>query len=157
MSDESDLPPDDSDNVLVFTRRFDANADITEMRNFVKAPDAKSKNRWCTHAKILVDDHLRQLTCRLCGKVIDPFDWINSVTDGETKVDWELQTLRREITDHRSGLEKIKREELNCRERVKTLQFKLSDLNAEIYKANKELAFLTERIGQVKALRGKNS
>ncbi|QWA09547.1 hypothetical protein GTU79_19600 [Sodalis ligni] len=154
MSDESDLPPDDSDNVLVFTKRFDANADIKEMRNFVKAPDAKSKNRWCTHPKILVDDHLRTLTCRSCGAVVDPFDWINSVTDGETKVDWELQTLRREITDHRTGLEKLKQEELNCRARVRTQQFKLSDLSAQIYKAGQELAFLTERLEQVKALRG---
>ena len=68
MTDQTNIP-DNSDNVLSFTKRFDENADIREMRNLVDAEPTKV-NR-CTHSKILVDSHQRQLTCRQCGAVVD--------------------------------------------------------------------------------------
>lgn len=151
MTDETNIP-DNSDNVLLFTKRFDENADIREMRNLVDAEPTKV-NR-CTHSKILVDSHQRQLTCRQCGAVVDAFDWIHSVTRGETKVDWELRGLRSEITDHRQGLEKLKREEVNCKARIKNASFKLNDLRIETEKVEKELKFLTDRLEQVRGLRG---
>ncbi|WP_455872136.1 hypothetical protein [Serratia proteamaculans] len=151
MTDQTETP-DNSENVLAFTKRFDENADIREMRNFVEAEPTKV-NR-CTHNKILVDSHHRQLTCRQCGAVVDAFDWINSVTKQETKVDWELRGLRREITDHRQGLEKLKREEVNCKARIKNASFKLNDIRIETEKADKELKFLTDRLEQVRGLRG---
>ncbi|EKN4700375.1 hypothetical protein ABF231_003371 [Yersinia ruckeri] len=139
MSDNNDIHDDQSDNVLAFTKRFNENADIKEMLNFVKAEPAQSQDRRCTHSKILVDDHLRQLTCRLCGAVVEAFDWINSVTKNETKVDWELKGLRGEIKQHREGLEKLKREEVNCRARIKNAAFKLNDINLQISKAESDL------------------
>lgn len=146
---------DDSDNVLAFTKRFDSNADIRDMRNFVREPKPANLPRHCGHIGILVDDHYRTLTCRRCGAVVDAFDWISKVTDGEDKVDWELKSLRQEIKDHREGLEKLKREEVNCRARIKTAQFKLNDTNMEISKRTDELTFLTGRIEQVKLIKGK--
>ncbi len=130
--------PDDSENVLAFTKRFDSNSDIRGMRNFVREPKPANLPRHCSHMGISVDDHLRMLTCRRCGAVVDAFDWISKVTDGEDKVDWELKSLRQEIKDHREGLEKLKREEVNCRARIKTAQFKLNDINMAIFKAEKE-------------------
>ncbi|QKJ87428.1 hypothetical protein PMPD1_2486 [Paramixta manurensis] len=153
MSDQIDAP-DNSDNVLAFTKRFDKNSDIKEMRNLVEAPPPEHKHHRCQHANVLVDEHYRQLTCRRCGAVVDAFDWILARTKGESKIDWELRALRQEITDHRQGLEKLKREEVNCRARIKTAQFRLADVNADIDKANKEMSFLTERLEQVRKLRG---
>jgi len=136
MSDESEL--DNSDNVLAFTKRFEANSDIKEKLNLVKADKPKDAPYRCDHVNILVDDFLRQLTCRRCGAVVDAFDWINARASGEAKIEWELKSLRQEIKDHREGLEKVKREEVNCRARIKTAQFRLNELNIGIYKAEKE-------------------
>lgn len=133
-----DEPKDDSENVLSFTKRFDSNADIKEMRNFVSEAPAYSQERRCTHMALTVDSHQRMLTCRRCGAVVEAFDWIKAVCDGETKVDWELRQLRDEITDHRTGLEKLKREELNTRNRIKNAEAKLAKISMEI--ANKSMA-----------------
>lgn len=156
MTDNHDDAPNSSENVLAFTKRFEQNADIREMRNLVEAPPPAHKPYRCHHANVLVDEHLRQLTCRRCGAVVDAFDWINDRAKGESKVEWELKSLRREITEHRQGLEKLKREEVNCKARIKTAQFKLNDINTETYKTGQELKFLTDRIDQVKKLRGKS-
>ena len=153
MTDTTDIT-DNSENVLAFTKRFDTNADIKEMRNFVAEAPAKSEDRRCTHSALTVDSHLRILTCRRCGAVVEAFDWIKAVCDGETKVDWELRRLRSEITEHRTGLEKLKREEVNCRARIKNANFKLNDIRIETEKADQELKFLAGRIEQVQQLRG---
>jgi len=138
MSEETQHP-DNSDNVLAFTARFDSNADIREKRNLVEADQPENVPYRCTHMGILVDKHYRQLTCRRCGAVVDAFDWIYAVTARETKVDLELRSLRREITDHREGLEKLKREEVNCRARIKTAQFRLNDVNMALMAAGEQL------------------
>lgn len=137
MTDHTDNDESQIDNVLAFTKRFDENADIKEMRNFVEEEKPKNLPYHCTHMKLLVDDHHRMLTCRRCGAVVDAFDWINAVTKGETKIDWELRGLRREITDHRQGLEKLKKEEVNTRARIRNAQFKLNDIQMELSAAEK--------------------
>lgn len=138
MTDHTDNDESQIDNVLTFTKRFDENADIKEMRNLVEEEKPKNLPYRCTHMNLLVDDHHRMLTCRRCGAVVDAFDWINAVTKGETKVDWELRGLRREITDHRQGLEKLKKEEVNTRARIRNAQFKLNDLQMELSAAEKQ-------------------
>ncbi|MDI9766464.1 hypothetical protein QM327_07820 [Pantoea dispersa] len=153
MTDETEHP-DDSDNVLAFTKRFDSNSDIREMRNLVEAEKPEGVPHNCAHVNVLVDEHGRALTCRRCGAVVDPFDWMLARAKGETRIEWELKSLRAEITNHREGLEKLKREEVNCKGRVRTAQFKLNDINMEIANKTKELGFLAERLEQVKKLRG---
>ncbi|AHG22177.1 hypothetical protein Z042_23105 [Chania multitudinisentens RB-25] len=123
------------DNILAFTKRFDSNADIREMRNFVE--DKPKDGRRCRHDKVLVSEHERKVTCRVCGAVLEAFDHLLALAKGETKIEWELKTLRMEITAHREGLEKLKREEVNTRARIKTAQFKLNDLNMAIDAAEK--------------------
>lgn len=140
MTDQTKDEESQIDNVLAFTKRFDENADIREMRNLTQEPKPENVPYRCTHMKLHVDSHHRSLTCRRCGAVVDPFDWINSIADGETKVEWELKTLRMEIAAHREGLEKLKREEVNTRARIKTAQFKLNDLNMAIDAAEKAKA-----------------
>lgn len=133
-----DEPKDDSENVLAFTKRFDSNADIKEKLNLVKADKPEHAQYRCGHVNVLVDAHLRQLTCRRCGAVVDAFDWINARAEGEQKIEWELKSLRREVVEHREGLENLKREELNTRNRIKNAESKLAKISMEI--ANKSMA-----------------
>lgn len=137
MTDQTDNDESQIDNVLAFTKRFDENADIKEMRNLVEEEKPKNLPYHCTHMQLLVDDHHRMLTCRRCGAVVDAFDWINAVTKGETKLDWELRVLRGEIKQHREGLEKLKKEEVNTRARIRNAQFKLNDVQMELSAAEK--------------------
>lgn len=137
MTDQTDNDESQIDNVLAFTKRFDENADIREMRNLTQEPKLDNLPYRCMHMKLHVDSHHRSLTCRRCGAIVDPFDWINSVADGETKVEWELKALRREITDHREGLERLKREEVNTRARIRNAQFKLNDVQMQLSAADK--------------------
>jgi hypothetical protein len=130
-----DEPKDDSENVLAFTKRFDSNADIKDMRNFVESDQAVTR---CMHGGVLVSEFERKVTCRRCGAVLDAFDHVLSIAKQETKLDWELRQLRGEITDHRTGLEKLKREELNTRNRIKNAEAKLARISMEI--ANMSIA-----------------
>ncbi|WP_315707562.1 hypothetical protein [Brenneria uluponensis] len=153
MSDNTDFP-DDSNNVLQFTKHFDSNADIKEMRNFVEAP--KPERRTCRHEQVMVSEHERQVMCRLCGAILEPFDHMLALAKQETKVEWELRSLRLEIKSHREGLEKLKREEANCKGRVRNAQNRLSEINGQIHSANQELQFVLKRVGDIKLMREKN-
>ncbi len=125
------------DNVLAFTKRFDEGSEIKDQLNLVKADKPEGLPYRCPHVNVLVDDHLRQLTCRRCGAIVDAFDWINARASGEAKIEWELKTLRTEIIARREGLEKLKGEEVNTKARIRTAQFKLNDLNMAIDAAEK--------------------
>lgn len=146
MSEDTGAP-DNSDNVLSFTKRFDSNSDIKEMRNVV---EAEKKAGHCRHERVVIDEHRRMLNCRLCGQVIDPFDWVMSIAKKETRLDWELRKLRTEITSHREGLENLKREEANCKSRIKTATSKLNALRTNIATAGDDLKFITKRIQDIK-------
>ena len=74
------------------SQRFDENADIKEMRNFVEEDERLSRR--CFHGAVSVSEHERKVTCRQCGAVIDAFDHLLSLAKGETKLDWELRVLR---------------------------------------------------------------
>lgn len=139
MTDETEQP-DNSAKVLAFTKRFDENADIKEMRNFVEEDERLS--RCCTHQAVSVSEHERKVTCRQCGAVLDAFDYLLALAKGETKLDWELRVLRGEIKQHREGLEKLKREEVNCKGRIKTAQFRYNDVNTALLEAGDKLVEL---------------
>ncbi|MEI7375657.1 hypothetical protein [Dickeya chrysanthemi] len=152
MTDNVDYP-DNSDNVLQFTKRFDDNADIKEMRNFVEAP--KPEGRTCRHERVVVSEHERSVKCRLCGAVLDPFDYLLSLAKKETRLDWELTGLRCEIRSHREGLEKLKREEANCKARIRTASARLDEINGKIHAANRDLQFVLGRVRDIDAIRRK--
>ncbi|WP_409311412.1 hypothetical protein [Pectobacterium sp. B1J-3] len=154
MTDNVDFP-DDSDNVLQFTKCFDDNADIKEMRNFVEAP--KPEGRTCRHERVIVSEHERSVNCRLCGAVLEPFDHLLALAKQETKVEWELRSLRMEIKSHREGLEKLKREEANCKGRLRNAQNRLGEINGQIQVANQELQFVLKRVGDIKTIKEKGN
>ncbi|MGM3172483.1 hypothetical protein [Dickeya lacustris] len=154
MTDNVDFP-DDSDNVLQFTRRFDDNADIKEMRNFVEAP--KPEGLTCRHERVVVSEHERSVACRLCGAVLEPFDHLLALAKKETRIEWELTGLRHEIKSHREGLEKLKREEANCKGRLRNAQNRLSDINGQIHAANQELQFVLKRVGDMRMIKDKSN
>ena len=117
------------DNVLTFTKRFDENADIKAQRNLIREAAPRCPIR-C--ASILVNEMTRTLTCRRCGRVMEPFDWILDRTRDEEQVDWMLTGLRREIADRREGLKKLKVAESNAKSRVRYAEQKAARIEKYI-------------------------
>jgi len=128
----------DENKVITFNGRFDPNADINEMKNFVEGEPPKEA-RYCPHSNVLVSEYDRSVTCRLCGAKLDPFGYLLSLAKKETRLDWDLRSLRTEIKSHREGLENLKREETNTRARIKTAKFRLNDINIELNQAGDKL------------------
>ena len=125
------MDENEPDNVVSLLDRIDPNADIDSMKNFIQKP-VPDNVKYCQHLGVIVDEFERNVTCRRCGKALDPFDYLLSVAKKETRVDWDLRQLREEIKRHRSVLESMQREEVNCRGRIRNAQFKLMDINNEI-------------------------
>lgn len=134
MSDFND-EDNEIDNVLAFTKRFDSNADIRAQLNVIKTKPPETVH--CMHKGLYVNEHERIVKCQRCGKVIDPFDWLLGQARKEFNIDFELRGLRQEIKDHREGLEKLKREEVNTRARIKTATFKLHDIQMKLHALDK--------------------
>jgi len=125
-------------NVISLIDRIDMNADINNMKNFIEETPPK-ESRYCPHSGVIVSEFERTLTCRVCGAKLDPFDYLLSLAKKETRLDWELRTLRGEIKQHREGLENLKREEVNCRARIRTAQFRLNDINTALNSSGAQL------------------
>jgi len=125
-------------NVISLWGENEPHHDIDGMKNFVEA-ELPTEAKRCFHTSVLVSEFERKLTCRLCRKVLDPFEYILSIAKKETHLDWELRALRNEIKQRRSGLENLKREELNTRSRIKTAQFRLNDLNMALLQAGDQI------------------
>lgn len=145
MSDEKDPDAEgvnELNNVLAFTKPFEKNADIREHLNLIIKPDPDLIR--CKCRSVWVDQRTRTLECRRCGRVIEPFDWIMTRTEFERKEYWELVELRDEIARRRESLEKLKKAEINTRGRVRTAQFKLNDLEAQVWKLEQREKGLVE-------------
>lgn len=116
------------DNVIDIWINKNPNADINEMKNFVEA-EKPAESRYCPHTNILVSEFDRAISCRLCRAKLDPFDYLLSLAKKETRLDWELRGLRAQIQTHRENLERLKKEEVNTRGRIRNAQFKLNDIH----------------------------
>jgi len=128
----------DEDNVIDIRDKRDPNSDIQDRLNFIEEPLPPDAKR-CLHSKTIVNEYDRTLICRLCGATLDPFDYLLSIAKNETRLDWNLRTIRSEIRDHREGLEKLNREEQNTRGRIKNALFKLADVNQALLDAGEAL------------------
>jgi len=128
----------ETNNVVEFRQHHDPNADINEMKNFVEdtqPPEAK----YCPHDNILVSEFERSIKCRLCGAQLDPFGYLLSLAKKETRLDFQLRTLRSEIDRRRLEVENLKREETNTRARIKNAKFRLIDVNNAINEAGETI------------------
>ncbi|ENU4884004.1 hypothetical protein [Escherichia coli] len=72
--------------------------------NFLYEP---SERPYCHHASVRVDEKERQVRCKICGAVVEPFDWMLSVAKRETRLADDVRLLRQEERERRKNIEKL--------------------------------------------------
>lgn len=99
------------------TQEFDPQKDmndwtIKEIEDFIKLPITETRKNYddCKHLGVLLDDENKAITCKNCGKVLDPF--------------WYLQLLAKEWSSRRyqdfqtiKAYRALQQQELNARAR----------------------------------------
>ncbi|WP_252964802.1 hypothetical protein, partial [Shigella sonnei] len=73
-------PEDELSNIVLFPVKED---DPRNQVNFLYEP---SERPYCHHASVRVDEKERQVRCKICGAVVEPFDWMLSVAKRETRL-----------------------------------------------------------------------
>ncbi|EFG4269677.1 hypothetical protein BMU74_005109, partial [Escherichia coli] len=83
-------PEDELSNIVLFPVKED---DPRNQVNFLYEP---SERPYCHHASVRVDEKERQVRCKICGAVVEPFDWMLSVAKRETRLADDVRLLRQE-------------------------------------------------------------
>ncbi|EEV5627058.1 hypothetical protein CTR46_005062 [Escherichia coli] len=115
-SKESDVeitPEDESGNIVLFPVKED---DPRNQVNFLYKPSEKP---YCHHASVRVDEKERQVRCKICGAVVEPFDWMLSVAKRETRLADDVRLLRQEEQERRKNIEKLIQIERNVKARIR--------------------------------------
>lgn len=84
--------------------------------NFLYEP---SERPYCHHASVRVDEKERQVRCKICGAVVEPFDWMLSVAKRETRLADDVRLLRQEEQERRKNIEKLIQIERNAKARIR--------------------------------------
>ncbi len=74
---------------------------------------------YCHHASVRVDEKERQVRCKICGAVVEPFDWMLSVAKRETRLADDVRLLRQEERERRKNIEKLIQIERNAKARIR--------------------------------------
>lgn len=74
---------------------------------------------FCTHDAVLVNDKERTLRCRRCEALLDPFDYVVSLCDTESRYIENVKYLRREEKQRRQNIEKLIQIERNAKARIR--------------------------------------
>ncbi|SQD05029.1 putative bacteriophage protein [Escherichia coli] len=88
-------PEDELSNIVLFPVKED---DPRNQVNFLYEP---SERPYCHHASVRVDEKERQVRCKICGAVVEPFDWMLSVAKRETRLADDVRLLRQEERERR--------------------------------------------------------
>ncbi|EFW1376269.1 hypothetical protein F3J82_22325, partial [Shigella sonnei] len=92
-------PEDELSNIVLFPVKED---DPRNQVNFLYEP---SERPYCHHASVRVDEKERQVRCKICGAVVEPFDWMLSVAKRETRLADDVRLLRQEEQERRRNIE----------------------------------------------------
>lgn len=103
---------DELNNVVLFPCKTD------EPREQVDFLHERSKHL-CLHSRLTVDEAERQVRCRDCNVVIDPFDWMNAIAKRQTQMADNVKTLRMEEKQRRASIEKLIQIERNAKARIR--------------------------------------
>lgn len=81
----------------------------------------KQHDGYCNECanSVLIDDHLRLLTCRKCGAILDPFNWASRMAREESYLMRRIFDLKRESQIHSETVEALKAEEQRVKARVR--------------------------------------
>ena len=103
---------DELSNIVLFPVKED---DPRNQVNFLYEP---SERPYCHHASVRVDEKERQVRCKICGAVVEPFDWMLSVAKRETRLADDVKLLRQEEQERRKNIEKLIQIERNAKARI---------------------------------------
>ncbi|EGX06793.1 TPA: hypothetical protein ACHKMM_000749 [Escherichia coli] len=106
-------PEDESWNIVLFPVKDD------DPRNQVNFLYELSEKPYCHHASVRVDEKERQVRCKICGAVVEPFDWMLSVAKRETRLADDVKQLRQEERERRKNIEKLIQIERNVKARIR--------------------------------------
>ncbi|WP_063103430.1 hypothetical protein [Escherichia coli] len=106
-------PEDESGNIVLFPVKED---DPRDKVNFLYGP---SERPYCHHASVRVDEKERQVRCKICGAVVEPFDWMLSMAKRETRLANDVRLLRQEEQERRKNIEKLIQIERNVKARIR--------------------------------------
>ncbi|WP_342656828.1 hypothetical protein GKC68_10580 [Pantoea sp. RSPAM1] len=73
----------------------------------------------CFHRAVSVNEHERQVRCRRCDSVLDPFDYLLSIARREVQLADTVDYLRREEKQRRQNIEKLIQIERNAKSRIR--------------------------------------
>ncbi|MGT4924719.1 hypothetical protein ACRWC3_19850 [Escherichia coli] len=102
-------PEDELSNIVLFPVKED---DPRNQVNFLYEP---SERPYCHHASVRVDEKERQVRCKICGAVVEPFDWMLR----ETRLADDVKLLRQEEQERRKNIEKLIQIERNAKARIR--------------------------------------
>lgn len=78
-----------------------------------------SKQRFCKHQKLVLDEKRRLLECEECGDFLEPFDYLLKVALKETRLKHQVSALNDEIRIKSQELNDINRRIKNAKQRLK--------------------------------------
>ena len=81
---------------------------------------------------ISVNEHTRTVTCRSCGKVHDPFDWLVAISKWESDVFRHTESLRDALRETERRVTEAERVERNIKARLRAMRDKLEDTRQEL-------------------------
>lgn len=73
----------------------------------------------CFHPGVFVNESERQVRCRRCDAVLDPFDYLLSIALREVQLADTVDYLRREEKQRRQNIEKLIQIERNAKSRIR--------------------------------------
>ncbi|KAB8312945.1 hypothetical protein EH228_04515 [Erwinia endophytica] len=104
---------DELSNVLAFPAREES-----EKNSLPFLPEGTGK-RLCPHDIVWVNEQDRQVRCRRCEFVLDPFVYMLSVAKKETQLADTVKYLRQEEKQRRQNIEKLIQIERNAKARIR--------------------------------------
>lgn len=73
----------------------------------------------CLHSTVWVNEKDRTLRCRRCEALIEPFDFLMTLCDQESRYMENVKYLRREEKQRRQNIEKLIQIEKNAKSRIR--------------------------------------
>lgn len=73
----------------------------------------------CLHSTVSVNEKDRTLRCRKCETLIEPFDFLMTLCDQESRYMENVKYLRREEKQRRQNIEKLIQIEKNAKSRIR--------------------------------------
>ena len=77
--------------------------------------------RYCPCSYVCLDWERKMVECRDCGKVFEPFEWLNLIAMREINMVWKEKEIKQRMKETSKRLDDLKRQERNARARLNRL------------------------------------